>query len=330
MTVVVREPKDTHPENTSFDLKVSFDDRRLVTEENALILSSRYADHLAYFGEEQLALQMDLHEKGNIVFIGDIHLCHEFNEKEFDRLIDTIENWVEAGKNIDRVVIYGDLIHKYDPRFTKLLNKDGIRYTNEEPYSEVIKRFNRAYEKLNRLKQILPSETELEYIFGNHELDICRHHPEFKEHFIRGLELLHINILTDDYTKLVTIGDEKDGIKSSHRPIIKWNSEVNKRLFKTDKEVKLFSTVKGFPSFVEEDSKSKISPGDIIVGGHYHVPWAWKDENQLSFVFAPSLITIFEDDMPCFREGFMVINPKASRKVHTVSVDGLALKYDIV
>ena len=331
MTQFVTGPQDTHNRESKFDLKIAFTDRRIVTEENALILDSRHADHLAHFGEEQLALEHDLHVKGSIIFIGDTHLCHEFNEKEFDQLIDTIEVWIKSGKIMDRVVFYGDLLHKFDPRFTKLKrNEHGSFYTNAEPYCEVIKRYNKAFAKLNRLRQVLPSETEVDYIFGNHEHDICVQHKKFYDHFISGLKALHINLLTDDFKELVTIGDEKDAIKASHIPLIKWNTEVTKRLFKTDKDVSFFRTVKEFPFYIDKKSKSKISPGDNIIGGHFHVPWAWKDDHQQSFIFAPSLIHHFSEEIPCFREGFMVINPKASKKVHMVSAAGQAMEFDLV
>lgn len=320
--ILVNSPQASHAPDACFDHNVSFKDRGEVTQAKALtVQANRLADVIA-LSKPQNALQDDLKKDGNIVFIGDTHLCHEFNEKAFKEIITTIGKWLSEGKKISRIVFSGDLVHRFDQRFTKFSSREIPAPV--EPEGEVIARLERAISQLQRLRDAAGPNIDIDYIFGNHELDLGKHHPQTTEILLSALKEMKINVLTKDHDALVDIGNPKDKIKMSHRPIFRWAHRYSQKFFGEGSRV--FS---GVTQDLEFRNQFEPEPGAIIAGSHYHAPVVMKN-GKVTYVSTPSLIESFEAGIDTFPEAFMVINPKGSRKIHMVKVDGQTMEYLVV
>lgn len=271
--------------------------------------------------EPDKELQKDLALEGNVVFVGDVHLSGSFNDKRLKRFLETLDNWIQSGKKISRLVLMGDLINKFDPyekgsnckKTCKQLvldlfehdeDRDKFKFKVPEKVREgfciVQERVQRAAIRIKELADLLTSHSiPIDYIWGNHEESLELEQtgfPALMSDYKKGLEALGINLLTQRSDELVSIGHEKDKLKASHRPSFGFKKNILKALMNKVKPSahipKSKASAELNPSFSGSD---KVADGDIILAAHQHIPFVHANDKH-AFVSAPSIVHNFNQE----------------------------------
>jgi len=244
------------------------------------------------------AADFDLQWGGNVVVFSDVHLgAKKKNLDNLESITNSLKLLTSQNKNaIYKIVVLGDLVDRH-------VVKGDVELARKQLQQAVL--------KMNELAEAFP-HIEINYIFGNHELDLLNTAKIRPEEFKAELELTpNIKVLqmSDHDSVLLELGGEESNLYFSHRPGHNWTPGLS---------AKLLSKANDKKYCCEDGSCEEGSCEEgIYVSGHVH-KGAISIEDKKTLVSVPSITK-------GYREGearaMLMINPFGSRLPFFYKID---------